>query len=36
VRIERWEAHDRERGYVVDTPRLPSLPYRDWRALGGE
>jgi len=36
VKIERWEAYDRECGYVVDTPRLPSLPYRDWGALGGE
>jgi len=35
VKIERWEAYDRERGYVVDTPRLPSLPYRDWTALKG-
>ncbi len=36
VKIERWEAYDRERGYAVDTPRLPSLPYRDWSALEGK
>lgn len=26
--IERWEALDRERGFVVDAPRLPILRYR--------
>jgi GNAT superfamily N-acetyltransferase len=36
VRIERWEAHDRERGFVVETPRLPGLPYRPWRELDDE
>lgn len=35
-RIERWEAQDRERGFVVDTPRLPSLPYREWSELAEE
>jgi GNAT superfamily N-acetyltransferase len=33
ARIERWEAWDRHRGLRVDTPRIPSLPYRSWLEL---
>ncbi len=36
ARIERWEALDRSRGFVVDTPRIPGIAYRSRAELGDE
>ncbi len=35
-RLERWEAIDRARGFLLETPRLPGLPYRDASELEDE
>lgn len=32
-RIELWEAFDRERGWRVETPRVPGLSYPTWAEL---
>jgi GNAT superfamily N-acetyltransferase len=32
-KIERYEAWDRKSGYLVRTPRIPGLSYRDWDAI---
>lgn len=32
-RIIVWEAYDRHRGWRVDTPRIPGLPYATWEEL---
>jgi GNAT superfamily N-acetyltransferase len=35
-KIEIWEAYDRKHGFVVNTPKVPGIPYRDWDEIMNE